>query len=104
MKVFYSVFLVLGLFNLPNLMAQNRQWNSVKVIPIKSRKINHDVCAGEWFVKAKASSMSDLNRREIRRIKKSAFEKGCLVVMVDVYHKFSNDNDEIYLLGIEMKK
>lgn len=97
------LMLIMLLINTEKMQPQELSWESVKIYPIKSRNIRYEICAGEWFVKAKAKNIQQLNSIERKRIKKSAFEKGCLAVMVDVYHKYSNDKSEIYVLGIVKK-
>lgn len=79
------LILIILLINTEKMQAQELSWESVKIYPIK------------------AKNLRQLNSRELKRIKKSAFEKGCLAVMVDVYHKYSNDKSEIYVLGILKK-
>lgn len=81
-------------------------WKTVQVFEFTSRDYpdSLEICAGEWFIKAEANSMKELDADELERIKKKVADHGCTVVYVDVRKVYTPRDGKLYILGLQKKE
>ncbi len=79
-------------------------WENVQIYEFTSN-LNYpdslEICGGEWMVKGKATSLSELNASEQKRIKKTVAKYGCTIVYVCTQQVFQKG--KLYILGLKSK-
>lgn len=81
-------------------------WTEVEIYEFTNGRSYPDsleICGGEWFVKASGNSLSELNDKEIKRIKTIVADLGCPIVFVDTKKFYTPRSGKLYILGLKKK-
>lgn len=88
-----------------NGQSKKDNWHSVRVYELVTSNVPDSlvICGGEWFVKAEATSITELDDLELERIKKKVAAHGCDIVFVDVKKIFTPRDGQLYIVGLKRK-
>jgi hypothetical protein len=80
-------------------------YEDIQIYSFTSRDLpdSLEICGGEWFVKGEASTLEELDEKELKRIKEKIASVGCKIVFVDVKKVYSETKGQLYILGAKTK-